>query len=230
MVSKSRQSKNARPQERSKQAQDYGQKLLDIARVARVTAGGRRFSFRAVVVVGDRAGKVGVGVRKGKDVRFAVEKAVYDAKKTMIQVSITEKGTIPHEVRGKSGSSVVYLKPAKEGVGIRAGGAVRSVCDLAGFKDIVAKILSRSGNKLNNARAAIEALKKIKTSKKLSARGLLAGPLRRSFSEASRQADQPLAGETVGGIVGGNPKSFPKIRKKKENAGTSTTKAKTKNP
>ncbi len=166
MANNRRQSRNARFPERQKSPQDYEQKLLDVARVARVTAGGRRFSFRAVVVIGDRAGKVGVGVKKGKDVQFAVEKAVRDAKKTMIQVPITDKGTIPHGVRGKSGSSVVYLKPAREGAGIRAGGAVRSVCDLVGYKNIVGKILSRSGNKLNNARAAIEAMKKVRTPKK----------------------------------------------------------------
>lgn len=166
MANNRRQSRNARAPERQKTPQDYEQKLLDVARVARVTAGGRRFSFRVVVVIGDRAGKVGVGVKKGKDVQSAVEKAVREAKKTMIQVPITDKGTIPHGVRGKSGSSLVYLKPAREGAGIRAGGAVRSVCDLAGYKSIVGKILSRSGNKLNNARAAIEAMKKIRTSKK----------------------------------------------------------------
>ena len=162
MVAKISKRRAARPQERQKQAQDYEQKLLDVSRVARVTAGGRRFSFRAVVIIGDKAGKVGVGVRKGKDVQFAVDKAVRSAKKDLIKVPITEPGTIPYQVIGKSGSSVVFMKPAKEGTGIRAGGAVRAVCDLAGYRNIVAKIISRSGNKLNISRATLEALKKIK--------------------------------------------------------------------
>lgn len=167
MVSKGKQfkSNSNRPQEYQKQAQDYEQKLIDVSRVARVTAGGRRFSFRAVVVIGDRKGKVAVGVKKGKDVQFAVEKAVRVAKKHLVNVQITSTGTIPHEVYGKSGSSIVFLKPAPEGRGIRAGGAVRTVCDFAGYKDIVGKIISRSGNKLNNAKAAIEALKNIKMPK-----------------------------------------------------------------
>lgn len=162
MVGKTRQPQNIRSQERKKEAQDYEQKLLDVARVARVTAGGRRFSFRAVVVVGDRAGKVGVGVRKGRDVQFAVEKAVRDAKKNLFNAPMTDDGTIPYAVYGKSGSSRVFLKPARGGRGIRTGGAVRAVCDLAGYKSIAGKILSRSGNKLSVARAAVEALKKIK--------------------------------------------------------------------
>lgn len=141
---------------------DYEQRLLDVRRVARVTEGGRRFSFRTVVVIGDRAGQVGVGVKKGEDVQSAVEKAVRIAKKNLIQAPMNEKGTIPHESYGKSNSSLVFLKPASLGRGIIAGGAVRAVCDLAGYKNITAKILSRSGNKLNLARATIEALKKIK--------------------------------------------------------------------
>lgn len=164
MVAKISKRRGSRPQERQRQAQEYEQKLLDVSRVARVTAGGRRFSFRAVIVIGDRKGKVGVGVKRGKDVQFAVEKAVRDAKKSLVRAPITDRGTIPHEVRGKSGSSIVFLKPAREGAGIRAGGAVRSVCDLAGYRNIVGKIISRSGNKLNISRATIKALNKIKIS------------------------------------------------------------------
>lgn len=142
--------------------EEYEHKLLDVARVARVTAGGRRFSFRAAVVVGNRAGKVGVAVKKGADVQIAVEKAVRGAKKNMIEVPMTKNGTVPHESYGKSSSAEVFLRPALLGKGIIAGGAVRVVCDLAGYKNIVGKILSRSGNKLNNARATIEALKAIR--------------------------------------------------------------------
>ncbi len=167
--------REARFQEYQRKPADYEQKVLDLARVARVTAGGRRFSFRAVVVIGDRAGQVGVGVKKGKDVQFAVEKAVRNAKKGLTKVPINELGTIPHESYGKFSSSVVFLKPAAEGRGIIAGGAVRAVCDLAGYSSIVGKIISRSGNKLNVARAAIIALKKIKN--KPSSKGQVEGEL-----------------------------------------------------
>lgn len=162
MVSKGKQFKNNRPKDWQKTPQDYEQKLLDVARVARVTAGGRRFSFRVVVVIGDRAGKVAIGVRKGRDVQFAVEKAVRAAKKDFFNAPMTDTGTLHHSVYGKFGSSLVFLKPAPEGRGIRAGGAVRAVCDLAGYKSVTGKILSRSGNKLNVARATIEALKGIR--------------------------------------------------------------------
>ena len=160
-----KESKRSRPQERQRIPQEFEQKLLDVSRVARVTAGGRRFSFRVVVVIGDKKGRVGVGVKKGKDVQFAVEKAVRSAKKNLLQAPMTKRGTIPYESYGKSGSSIVFLKPGAEGRGIIAGGAARAVCDLAGYESITGKILSRSNNKLNIARATIEALKKIKTPK-----------------------------------------------------------------
>ena len=114
--------------------QEFGQKLLDLARVARVTKGGRRFSFRATIVIGDKKGRVGVGVKKGKDVQFAVEKAVRSAKKTLINAPMTKEGTIPYEVHGKSGSSIIFLKPAREGRGIIAGGTVRTVVILRDTK------------------------------------------------------------------------------------------------
>jgi len=137
------------------------QKVLDIRRVARVVAGGKRFSFRATVVVGNRDGRVGVGVAKGKDVSQSIDKAIEVAKKRMIDVPIV-RGTIPHEVWAKHSSARVLLKPAKSGRGIIAGGSVRSVLSLAGVKDVSAKIMGRTPNKLTNAMAAIEALKKLK--------------------------------------------------------------------
>lgn len=157
-----KQKPQPKPWEREKQSSEFDQRLLDVARVTRVTAGGRRFSFRAVVVIGDRNGRVGVGVKKGKDVRFAMEKAVKDAKKNLINVPMTKEGTLPHESYGKSTSAIVFLKPASQGRGIIAGGAVRVVCDLAGYKSIVGKMISRSNNKLNNARATIKALEEIR--------------------------------------------------------------------
>jgi small subunit ribosomal protein S5 len=140
---------------------EFDSKLLDLARVTRVAAGGRRFRFRAVIVVGNRMGKVGVGVAKGIDVAQATEKATRQAKKNLILVPMTED-TIPHEVFAKFGSARVLLKPKKKGKGMVAGGTVRIICALVGIKNISSKILGRTGNKLNNAMATIEALKKLK--------------------------------------------------------------------
>ncbi len=149
---------------RDRQKDEFQTKLLDLARVTRVTGGGKRMSFRAVVVAGDKKGKVGIGVDKGKDVSQAVEKATRRAKKDLVSVVIVN-GTIPHEVEAKYGPAVILLKPQRKGRGLVAGGAVRTICDLAGIKNVSSKILSGSKNKLNNARATIEALKKLKAPK-----------------------------------------------------------------
>lgn len=135
---------------------EYDQKLLDLARVTRVVKGGRRFRFRATLVIGNRKGRVGVGVGKGSDVSDAINKAFENAKKNMINVTM-RKNTIPHELRYKLGSARIILKPATAGKGVIAGGAVRAVVDLAGIKDIVSKSLG-TANKLNVARAAVAAL------------------------------------------------------------------------
>lgn len=139
----------------------YETKLLDLARVTRVTGGGKRMSFRAVVVAGDKKSKIGIGVDKGKDVSQAIEKATSRAKKNMINVAVVG-GTIPHQVQVKVGPSIVLLKPQKKGRGLVAGGVVRAICDLVGIKDVSSKVLSGSKNKLNNARATMEALRKLK--------------------------------------------------------------------
>lgn len=142
---------------------EFDHEALDIRRTARVVAGGRRFSFRVAVVAGNRNGRVGVGLGKGPDVATAMEKALANAKKNMIDVPLTEKKTISHEVVGKVSAARVLLKPAREGQGLVAGGSVRHVAALAGIRNITAKILGRTTNKMNNARAAMEALKKLKT-------------------------------------------------------------------
>ncbi|MFZ2975731.1 MAG: 30S ribosomal protein S5 [Candidatus Moraniibacteriota bacterium] len=147
-----------------KEKPEYDQKLLDLARVTRVVKGGRRFRFRATLVIGNRKGKVGVGVGKGADVTDAIKKAFDDGKKNMINVDVS-KNTIAHDMFIKSGSAKIMLKPAPEGRGIVAGGAVRAVVDLAGIKDIVSKSLG-TANKLNVARATIEALRTFQDSKK----------------------------------------------------------------
>jgi small subunit ribosomal protein S5 len=143
-----------------KEKPEFEQKLLDLARVTRVVKGGRRFRFRATLVIGDRKGRVGVGVAKGSDVSDSIDKAYNDAKKNIITVKMNG-GTIYHDVLIKQGSARVMLKPAKEGRGIIAGGAVRAVVDLAGIHDIVSKSMGTS-NKLNVARATLEALKLLK--------------------------------------------------------------------
>ncbi|MBI3631344.1 MAG: 30S ribosomal protein S5 [Candidatus Staskawiczbacteria bacterium] len=139
----------------------FESKLLDLARVVRVTGGGKRLRFRAVVIAGDKKGKIGIGVDKGRDVSQAIEKATNKAKKSLVSVIIVD-GTISHEVEAKVGPARILLKPQKKGRGLVAGGAVRSICELAGIRNISSKILSGSKNKLNNARATMEALKKLK--------------------------------------------------------------------
>jgi small subunit ribosomal protein S5 len=145
----------------SSQKEGFESKLLDLARVTRVRAGGRRFRFRALVVAGNKAGRVGIGVAKGLDASQAIEKATRLAKKNLIEVPIVND-TIPHEVLAKVGPAKVLLRPQKKGRGLKAGGTVRIICSLAGIKNISSKILGRTSNKINNARATIEALKKLK--------------------------------------------------------------------
>jgi small subunit ribosomal protein S5 len=142
--------------------EEFNEKVLDLRRVTRVVAGGKRFRFRATVVIGDEKGRVGVGVAKGLDVAQAVTKAKADGKKNIIMVEIKNGHTIPHEVTAKYSAAKVLLKPAASGHGLKAGGAVRSVLSLAGIKDATAKCLGRTPNKLTNALATVEALKKLK--------------------------------------------------------------------
>mgnify|MGYP001568530576 CR=1 FL=1 len=140
---------------------EFDTKLLDLARVTRVTGGGKRMRFRAVVIAGNKKGKIGIGIDKGKDVSQSIDKATVRAKKNFINIVIVD-GSIPHQVEAKVGSAVILLKPQRKGRGLVAGGAVRAICELAGIKNVSSKILSGSKNKLNNARATIEALKKLK--------------------------------------------------------------------
>lgn len=147
-----------------KQVQEYEQNVLDIARVTRVTKGGKRFTFRAAIVIGNKHGKVGFGIGKGKDVAKSVDKAFKQAKKHLIDIGFKE-GTISHQVEAKVGSAVVFLRPASKGSGVRAGGAMRVIAKLAGIQDISGKIISRTNNKINIAKATIEALGKLKLRK-----------------------------------------------------------------
>ncbi len=144
-----------------KEKEEFESKLIDLARTARIMAGGRRFSFRAVVIMGNRKGKVGVGVGKGQDVSIAIEKANRDGKRNVINVPIINN-TIPYQSEAKYKSAKVLLKPRREG-GIIAGGPLRVICEFSGIPNITGKIIGKTKNKLSNARAAILALKKIKS-------------------------------------------------------------------
>ena len=143
---------------------EFDQKLLDLARVTRVVKGGRRFRFRATLVIGNRKGKVGVGVAKGSDVSDAIQKAYNDAKKNLVTIEL-DGTTITHDIAAKLGSAKVLLRPASEGRGVIAGGAVRAVVDLLGVKDIVSKSLGAS-NPLNVARVTVKALEQLKAPRK----------------------------------------------------------------
>jgi small subunit ribosomal protein S5 len=135
--------------------------MINIRRVARVVSGGRRFSFSVSIIIGNKKGKVGVGVGKAGDTTLAIDKAVRNAKKNMITVPLTKNNSIAHDVTAKFSASVVKLMPAS-GRGLVAGSSVRPVLELAGVTNIIGKVHSGSKNGLNNARAAIEALKALK--------------------------------------------------------------------
>lgn len=135
---------------------EFEQKILDLARVTRVTAGGKRMSFRAAVVIGDKKGRVGFGLAKGADVQLSLDKAFRQAKKHIVKIPLAE-GTIPHPVWAKFGSAVILLKPAPQGTGLKCGGAVRVVLELAGVPNAVSKIVN-STNKINIAKATFKAI------------------------------------------------------------------------
>ena len=144
---------------------EFDQKSIDVRRVARVVAGGRRFSFSVAMIVGDRKGKVGVGTGKAGDISMAMDKAAKDAKKHMVTIKLTKTNSLLHQIVAKSGSATIAIIPAPSR-GLVAGSAVRSVLELAGITDVSAKILSGSKNKLNMARATIQALTNIRMEKK----------------------------------------------------------------
>lgn len=144
---------------------EFDQKVVEVKRVTRVVAGGKRMRFRALVVIGDHKGRVGLGLRKGTDVSESVNKAVNAAKKNLVTLPLVNE-TIPHEMNVKYKSSKLMLKPARPGTGVIAGGAVRSVMELAGIKNVVSKMLG-SNNKVNNIKAIFAAFKKMKSKEQL---------------------------------------------------------------
>ncbi len=140
----------------------FKEQVLDLRRVTRVVAGGKRFRFRTTVVIGDGLGTVGVGVAKGADVQQSIGKAKEDAKKNLIKIPL-KGSTIPHDVQAKYSAARVLIRPAPKGNGLKAGGAARVVLSLVGVKDATAKCLGRTKNKLTNAMATIEALKQLRS-------------------------------------------------------------------
>jgi small subunit ribosomal protein S5 len=152
----------------------WQERVVQIRRVSKVVKGGKKLSFRAVVVVGNEKGQVGVGVGKAGDVINAVRKAVSDGKKHLVSIALNKASSITHVSNGRAGGARVFMRPAAPGTGVIAGGAVRTVLELAGIKNILAKQLG-SNNPLNNARATIDALQQI-----------------RSFSQVARERSIPL--------------------------------------
>ena len=145
---------------RERPVDEFEQQIVDLARVTRVMAGGKRMRFRACVAVGNKKGKIGLGLAKGADVAIAVNKAVADAKKKMIDAPIVNN-TIAHEIFWKKGAAKIILKPARKGRGVIAGGAIRIILELAGIQNITSKNLG-TNNKVNIAKCTIEALDNLK--------------------------------------------------------------------
>lgn len=148
-------------EDRDRPKDDMDSKLLDLSRVSHTRAGGRRLRFRAIVISGNKAGKVGLGVAAGLDVAQAVEKATILSKKNMLTVPVVN-GTVSHETIAKVGPAQIVIKPQRKGRGLMAGGVVRLICQLAGIKDISSKMLGTTKNKLNNARATMKAFEYLK--------------------------------------------------------------------
>lgn len=144
---------------------EFDQKVVEVKRVTRVVAGGKRMRFRALVIIGDHKGKVGMGLKKGADVMESVNKAVNQAKKNLVTLPLVNE-TLPHEVNIKYKSSSLMLRPAKPGTGVIAGGAVRNVMELAGVKNVVSKMLG-SNNKVNNVKAVFAAFKSMRSKEQL---------------------------------------------------------------
>ncbi len=148
-------------QEYREKREEIEQRVAEISRVARVTAGGRRFGFRILVIAGNRKGKVGMGIGKANDISDAIAKAGRQAVKHMTELPL-RNGTIPFEIQAKFKMAKIILKPISKGRGIIAGGVIRGICELAGVENINAKVLSASKSKINNARAIFLAFEKIK--------------------------------------------------------------------
>ena len=153
---------------RKPREKQFEELVIDVKSVVKVTKGGRRRRFSATVVVGDRKGKVGLGLGKANEVPDAIKKAIQDANKKMITIPLIDGRTVAHEAIGESGAARVIIKPASAGTGVIAGGSVRAILDLAGVRDVVSKSLG-ARTKINTATAALHALKSIKTPEQVAA-------------------------------------------------------------
>ncbi len=151
--------RDRRDNRKDQEPKEFDERMVHIDRVARVVKGGRRFRFRALVVIGDHKGRVGVGISKGADVTIAIQKATDEAKKNIMTIPLY-KGTIPHEAQAKVGGANILIKPASKGTGLIAGGVVRVVLEVAGVENALSKSIG-SSNKANVAYATIEALKQL---------------------------------------------------------------------
>lgn len=154
-----------RRERKQKQQDEFDDKVLEIRRVVRVVKGGKRFSFRAVVVVGDRKGRVGVGTGKGSDVVGSIQKGKSSARKNLIHIELHDNRTLPYDIEAKYSAARVRLKPVRKGHGLVAGGAARVVLELVGVQDISAKIIGATNNKLSNAMATMKALREFENFK-----------------------------------------------------------------
>ncbi len=148
-----------------RQQSEFDQKVVEVSRVTRVVAGGKRMRFRALVVIGDRKGRVGMGLRKGRDVAESVTKAVNQAKKNILIIPLVD-GTIPHEIKVKYKASILVMRPAKPGTGVIAGGAVRQVAEMAGIKNMMSKMFG-SSNKVNNIKAVFAGFRAMRSKEQL---------------------------------------------------------------
>lgn len=153
---------NKKKQTKNREEHNWEEKVVQVKRVTKVVKGGKKLSFRAVLVIGNEKGQIGVGVGKASDVIGAVKKAVTDAKKHLVSIPITKHYSIPHPINGSSGAARIMLRPSATGSGVIAGGSTRIVLELAGIKNILAKQLG-SNNTLNNARATLNALENLHT-------------------------------------------------------------------
>jgi small subunit ribosomal protein S5 len=184
--------RDGRRPEIAPEEKQFDERVLHIDRVARVVKGGRRFRFRALVVVGDRKNRVGIGISKGADVTAAVTKATEVAKKHFITVHTDKNGSVPHEFEAKVGGARIFIKPASAGTGLIAGGVVRTILEVAGVKNILSKSLG-STNKANTAYATIEALRNVVPVSEWVLKPVRSAPKKAAATAAAKPAAKPAA-------------------------------------
>jgi len=202
---------NDRGERREKPKKEFEEILLEVRRVTRVNTGGRQLSFRAIILVGNKKGKIGLGISKGADVSIAVRKATHEAYKNIKVVPISESGSVPYMVSHKYKSAVIRIIPATAGTGLKAGSSLRAVAELAGYTNILSKIMG-TNNKLNNALATIQALSSYKVDRsKLPTHNtqetMAAQKAEKAAEESARRA--PRGGGRSGGNNGGNSGKAP---------------------